>query len=49
MDELRCDETTLGAVLVWRLAHTTQVSADLEVPMWIVYLAVKVGFVLVFV
>ncbi|HUP91057.1 MAG TPA: TRAP transporter small permease [Solimonas sp.] len=34
---------TLGAVLVWRIAHTDQVSADLELPMWLVYLAVPAG------
>ena len=34
---------TLGATLVWEIGHTEQVSADLEVPMWIVYLAVPCG------
>ncbi len=34
---------SLGAVFVWRMAHTDQVSADLELPMWIVYLAVPLG------
>jgi C4-dicarboxylate transporter DctQ subunit len=34
---------TLGATFVWDMAHTDQVSADLEVPMWIVYLAVPLG------
>jgi len=34
---------SLGATLVWRIAHTDQVSADLELPMWIVYLAVPLG------
>lgn len=34
---------TLGATLVWEIGHTDQVSADLEVPMWIVYLAVPCG------
>jgi C4-dicarboxylate transporter DctQ subunit len=33
----------LGAVLVARIAQTEQVSADLELPMWIVYLAVPAG------
>jgi C4-dicarboxylate transporter DctQ subunit len=28
---------------VWGLYHTTQVSADLAIPMWIVYLAVPLG------
>jgi C4-dicarboxylate transporter, DctQ subunit len=34
---------TLGARFVWQMAHTDQVSADLEVPMWIVYLCVPLG------
>ncbi len=34
---------TLGARFVWEIAHTEQVSADLELPMWIVYLAVPLG------
>ena len=34
---------TLGAKFVWALAHTDQVSPDLELPMWIVYLAVPLG------
>jgi C4-dicarboxylate transporter, DctQ subunit len=34
---------TLGARFVWEMAHTDQVSADLEVPMWIVYLCVPLG------
>jgi len=34
---------TLGAGLVWDIAHTEQVSADLELPMWIVYLAIPCG------
>ena len=34
---------TLGARFVWHMAHTDQVSADLEVPMWLVYLAVPLG------
>jgi C4-dicarboxylate transporter DctQ subunit len=34
---------TLGATFVWEMAHTDQVSADLELPMWIVYLAVPCG------
>lgn len=33
----------LGARFVWHIAHTNQTSADLEVPMWIVYLAVPLG------
>lgn len=33
----------LGAALVWRIAQTGQVSADLELPMWVVYLAVPIG------
>lgn len=34
---------TLGARFVWHIAHTDQVSADLEAPMWLVYLAVPLG------
>ena len=34
---------TLGAQLVWGIAHTDEVSADLELPMWIVYLAIPCG------
>ena len=34
---------TLGARFVWEIAHTDQVSADLEWPMWIVYLAIPLG------
>jgi C4-dicarboxylate transporter DctQ subunit len=34
---------TLGAHLVWHIASTGQTSAVLEVPMWIVYLAVPLG------
>ncbi len=34
---------TLGARFVWGMAHTDQTSADLEVPMWIVYLAIPLG------
>ena len=33
----------LGAAFVWGMAHTQQVSPDLEMPMWIVYLAVPLG------
>ncbi len=34
---------TLGAKFVWAIAHTDQVSADMELPMWIVYLAIPLG------
>jgi C4-dicarboxylate transporter DctQ subunit len=34
---------SFGAKFVWEMAHTEQVSADLELPMWIVYLAVPCG------
>jgi len=34
---------SLGARFVWHIAHTDQVSADLEAPMWLVYLAVPLG------
>ncbi len=33
----------LGAHFVWQIGHTDQVSADLEVPMWWVYLCVPLG------
>jgi C4-dicarboxylate transporter DctQ subunit len=34
---------TLGGNFVWRMGHTDQTSADLEVPMWLVYLCVPLG------
>ena len=34
---------TLGSNFVWEIAHTDQTSADLEVPMWIVYMAIPLG------
>ncbi len=34
---------TLGARFVWHMAMTDQVSPDLEMPMWIIYLAVPLG------
>jgi C4-dicarboxylate transporter, DctQ subunit len=34
---------TLGTKFVWEIAHTDQVSADLEVPMWLVFLAIPCG------
>jgi C4-dicarboxylate transporter, DctQ subunit len=34
---------TFGARFVWEIAHTDQVSADMEAPMWIVYLAIPAG------
>ncbi|WP_374656423.1 TRAP transporter small permease [Dongia sp.] len=34
---------SLGATFVWEMAHTDQISADLELPMWLVYLAVPAG------
>ena len=34
---------TLGANFVWHMSETDQTSADLEWPMWIVYLAVPLG------
>lgn len=33
----------LGANFVWEMSNTGQTSADLEAPMWIVYLAVPLG------
>ena len=34
---------TLGANFVWDIGHTDQTSADLELPMWLVYLAIPCG------
>lgn len=34
---------TLGAKFVWEIGHTDQTSADMEVPMWLVYLAIPCG------
>lgn len=34
---------SLGARFVWEIAHTDQVSADMEAPMWLVYLAIPCG------
>jgi C4-dicarboxylate transporter DctQ subunit len=34
---------TLGARFVWEIAQTDQTSADMEAPMWIVYLAIPCG------
>lgn len=34
---------TLGTHFVWHIAQTEQTSPDLEMPMWIVYLAVPLG------
>ena len=34
---------TMGAKFVWDMAHTDQVSPDLEAPMWIVYLAIPLS------
>jgi C4-dicarboxylate transporter DctQ subunit len=34
---------SLGAKFVWEIAHTDQVSPDLEVPMWLVFLAIPFG------
>ena len=34
---------TLGALYVWAIGHTDQVSADLEMPLWIVYLCIPLG------
>jgi C4-dicarboxylate transporter DctQ subunit len=34
---------TLGAIFVYRMSGTSTTSPDLEVPMWIVYLAVPLG------
>jgi len=34
---------TLGAHYVWAIGHTDQVSADLDAPLWIVYLCIPLG------
>jgi C4-dicarboxylate transporter DctQ subunit len=34
---------SLGANFVWEIAHTEQVSADMELPMWMVYMAIPCG------
>ena len=34
---------SLGVNFVWQMSRTDSVSADLEIPMWIVYLAVPLG------
>ncbi|WP_237903406.1 TRAP transporter small permease [Azospirillum brasilense] len=34
---------TMGSTFVWHMSNTEQVSADLEWPMWIIYLAIPVG------
>jgi len=34
---------TFGANFVWHIAHTEATSPDLEVPVWIVYLAIPLG------
>jgi C4-dicarboxylate transporter DctQ subunit len=34
---------TFGAWFTWNMAHTDQVSPDMEVPKWIVYLCIPLG------
>ncbi|MEO5336146.1 MAG: TRAP transporter small permease [Magnetospirillum sp. WYHS-4] len=34
---------TLGAYFVWEMGHTDQTSPDMEMPMWIIYLAIPFG------
>ena len=34
---------TLGAKFVWEIAHTDQVSPDMELPIWIAFLAIPCG------
>jgi C4-dicarboxylate transporter DctQ subunit len=34
---------TLGANYVWAIGHTDQTSADLELPLWLVYLCIPCG------
>ena len=37
---------TLGANYVWEIGHTDQTSADLELPLWLVYLCIPCGSLL---
>jgi C4-dicarboxylate transporter DctQ subunit len=34
---------TLGARFVWHMSHTTAMAVDVEIPMWLIYLAVPLG------
>ena len=34
---------TFGVRFIWELYHTEQVSADLELPMWLVYMGLPIG------
>lgn len=34
---------TLGTNFVWHMAHTEATAADMEVPMWLIYLAIPLG------
>lgn len=34
---------SFGANFVWHIAHTDSISPDLEIPVWIVYLAIPLG------
>ncbi len=34
---------SLGAAFVWHMYHTDSISPDLELPMWLVYLAIPLG------
>lgn len=34
---------TLGSRFVWHIAHTDQVSAEMDIPVWIAYLAIPCG------
>lgn len=34
---------SLGARFVWHMAHASAISPDLELPMWLVYLAIPLG------
>jgi C4-dicarboxylate transporter, DctQ subunit len=34
---------SFGALFIWELYHTEQTSADLELPMWLVYLGLPIG------
>jgi C4-dicarboxylate transporter, DctQ subunit len=34
---------TLGGNFVWHMAHTSATAVDVEIPMWIIYLAIPLG------
>ncbi|NDI87627.1 TRAP transporter small permease [Undibacterium crateris] len=34
---------TLGAMFVWGIAHTDQISEEIHIPMWLIYLCIPLG------